>query len=156
MERTLVVIKPDAVQRKLIGRILARFEEKGLRIAAMKLVHVSEQTARELYRPHEGKHFYEPLVEFLTAAPAAALVIEGLDAISVVRKTLGKTTGREAEPGTIRGDFGMSQRYNLVHGSDSPESAEREIHLLFTPEEILDYDLVGARWVYARLGDDLI
>lgn len=156
MERTLVVIKPDAVQRKLAGRILARFEDKGLRIAALKLVHVSEQTAREMYRPHEGKPFYEPLVEFLTAAPVVAVVIEGIDAIAVVRKMLGRTTGREAEPGTIRGDFGMSQRYNLVHGSDSPESAGREIGLLFRPEELCEYELVGARWVYARLGDDLI
>ena len=156
MERTLVVIKPDAVQRQLIGRIVARFEDKGLRVAALKLTQVAEPVAREMYRPHEGKHFYEPLVEFLTAGPVVTMVLEGLDAIAVVRKMLGRTTAREAEPGTIRGDFGMSQRYNLVHGSDSPESARREIGLLFASGEMCEYQAPAARWVYARLGDELI
>ncbi|MBS3733527.1 MAG: nucleoside-diphosphate kinase [Phycisphaerae bacterium] len=150
MERTLVVVKPDAVQRGLIGEILRRFERKGLKLVALKLTRVDDALARKMYAPHEGKPFYEPLVAFITAGPVVAGVIEGLDAIAVVRGMLGATFGREAQAGTIRGDYGMSQRYNLVHGSDAPDSAEREIALLFDADELLDYDAARDAWVYAE------
>ncbi len=154
MERTLVVIKPDAVQRGLAGQILSRFERKGFQIVAMKLVTVDEPLARRMYGPHEGKDFYEPLVSFITSGPCLALVLRGIEAISVVRGMLGATFGREAVPGTIRGDYGMSQRYNLVHGSDSPESADREISLFFDDADLLEYEQARLRWVYAEhLGD---
>jgi nucleoside-diphosphate kinase len=156
MERTLVVLKPDAVQRQLLGRILARFEARGLKIVALKMARVGEDLARRMYAPHVGKEFYEPLVEFLTAAPVVAAVLEGLDAVAVVRRMLGVTFCREAAPGTIRGDLGSSQRYNLVHGSDSPASAAEEIALFFAEEELMAYELTGARWVYARRGEELI
>ena len=147
MERTLIILKPDAVQRRLAGRILTRFEEKGLTIAALKLVRIDERLARDLYRVHLGKPFYESLVTFITSAPVIAAVIEGARAIAVCRKMLGATFGHQAEPGTIRGDFGLSNQYNLVHGSDSAESAGREIPILFRPEEILSYGLADAAWL---------
>ena len=156
MERTLVVLKPDAVQRRLVGRIVARFERKGLKIVAMKMRTISQQLARTMYAPHEGKDFYEPLVEFLTASPVVAMVLEGLTAVAVVRQMLGPTFGPDAPPGTIRGDLGLSRRYNLVHGSDSPESARREIELFFRQDELLEYESNGDRWVYARWGDEWI
>jgi len=156
MERTLIVLKPDAVLRQLVGRIVARFEHKGLQIAAMKMLRVSADLARRMYAVHEGKDFYEPLLEFITAAPVVAMVLEGRRAIEVCRKTMGPTFGPDAAPGTLRGDFGMSMRYNLIHGSDSPASAEREIPLFFADEEIHDYELPAMRWVYARRGEEWI
>ena len=138
-ERTLILFKPDAVQRRLCGRILQRFEDKGLKVAAMKLMQIGRDLAERHYGPHEGKPFYEPLVKFMTSSPVVALVIEGPSAIDVARKMMGATFGYKAEPGTIRGDFGVSNQYNLVHGSDSQESAEREIKLFFQPGEILEY-----------------
>ena len=156
MERTLIVLKPDAVQRGLVGQVVARFEQRGLKIVAMKMLRVSDDLARRMYAVHEGKDFYRPLREFITASPVVAMVVEGNGAIDVCRGMMGPTFGPDAPPGTIRGDFGMSRRYNLIHGSDSPASAEREIPLLFAEGEVLDYDLVGARWVYARSGDEWI
>ncbi len=156
MERTLILLKPDAVQRQLVGRILARFEDKGLKIAGLKVVQVTEALARQMYVEHEGKDFYGPLVEFITASPVVACALEGVGAISIVRKLLGATFGPQAEPGTIRGDFGASRRYNLVHGSDSPESAAREIPIFFGDDELVDYEPAISSWVYARMGDDLI
>jgi len=150
MERTLVVIKPDAVQRRLIGRILGRFEDKGLKIVAMKLVQITDELAKEMYGEHEGKEFYEPLLEFVTACPVVAIVLEGLDAISIVRSLMGPTFGPDAPAGTIRGDFGGSRRYNLVHGSDSPDSAQREIGVFFQADELADYKLVISDWTYAK------
>jgi nucleoside-diphosphate kinase len=161
IERTLVIIKPDALQRQLAGRILTRFEDKGLRIAAMKLDRVDEGRARDLYSVHEGKEFYEPLVGFITAGPVVALVLEGLEAITVVRTLLGATRSFEAAPGTIRGDMALSPRLNLVHGSDSEESARREIPIFFTPDEIVDAGQDVARWLYgpegtgAKPGDEI-
>ncbi len=155
-ERTLVLLKPDAVQRQLVGRIVARFEAKGLKIAALKMVQVDEPTARRMYAVHEGKDFYEPLVEFITAAPVVAMVLEGIGAIAVARKLIGATFGPDAEAGTIRGDLGMSRRYNLIHGSDSAESAAAEIPVFFADEEVLDYTRIGERWIYAKQGDELI
>jgi len=152
MERTLVLLKPDAVQRGLVGRILARFEEKGLKVVGLKMMSVSRELARRVYSVHEGKDFFEPLIEFVTGGPVVAAVLEGKDAVCITRKLLGPTFGPDAPPGTIRGDFAMSRRYNLVHGSDSPESAAKEMPLFFRPEEMVDYNLAGERWIYARQG----
>lgn len=138
-ERTLILFKPDAVQRRLVGRILQRFEDKGLKVAAMKLMQISRELAEKHYAPHKGKPFFEPLVKFMTGAPVVALVLEGPNAIDVARKLMGATFGFKAEPGTIRGDFGISNQFNLVHGSDSKESAEREVGLFFSSKEILEY-----------------
>lgn len=148
MQRTLVFIKPDGVQRRLIGRIIARFEDKGLRIVAMKMMRVSRELAERHYAEHVGKPFYEALLKFVTGGPIVAMVIEGDDAVAVCRRLLGKTFGIDAEPGTIRGDFGAAKTFNLVHGSDSPASADREIALYFRPEEILRYDRVGDEWTF--------
>jgi len=153
-ERTLVVLKPDALQRRLIGRILQRFEQKGLTIVALKLMRVSEELARKQYAVHEGKEFYEPLVRFITASPVVACVLEGVEAVATARKMMGATFGRDAEPGTIRGDLGVSRRYNLVHGSDSPETAEFEIGLYFNPKEILTYQPDDLPWVYDLTGPE--
>jgi len=156
MEQTLVVLKPDAVQRQLVGRILSRFEEKGLKIIGLKMVAVTPALAEQMYRVHQGKDFYEPLKEFITASPVVAMVLRGVNAITVTRAMMGPTFGPDAPAGTIRGDFGMSRRYNLIHGSDSSESAEREIPLFFRPEELTDYPLRDEAWIYARSGDRLI
>lgn len=149
MEQTLVLIKPDAMQRGLAGRVLSRFEDKGLQLAALRMVRLDEATARKLYAEHEGKDFYDGLVTFITSGPILATVVRGIGAVGVVRKLLGTTFGPSAEPGTIRGDFGNSQRYNLVHGSDSEASARREIGLLFGDGEILDYERTLDVWTYS-------
>lgn len=141
MEQTLIILKPDCVQRRLIGRILARFEAKGLKLAAMKLMQISRELAERHYAPHKGKPFYPGLIEYITSGPVVVMVLAGPRAIDVSRKLMGKTFGYEAEPGTIRGDFGLSRTFNLVHGSDSPESAATEIAIYFTQEELLDYGL---------------
>jgi len=154
MEDTLVILKPDAVQRRLIGKIVARFEEKGLQLVGMKLMEIPEELARENYGIHEGKDFYEPLIRFMTSGPVVAMVLRGKQAIEIVRRMLGATFGSNAEPGTIRGDFGVSNRFNLVHGSDSPESATREIALFFSPEEITDSEPVDLPWVYDMSGPE--
>lgn len=156
MERTLIVLKPDAVQKQLVGEIIGRFERKGLKLAALKMLSVSQELARKMYAVHEGKDFYTPLIEFITAGPVVAMVWQGQDAIAVARKMMGPTFGPDAPPGTVRGDFGMSRRYNLIHGSDSPESAAKEIPLFFNAGEIIDYTLIGERWIYARQGEKLI
>jgi len=139
MERTLVLIKPDAVQRRLVGRLLARFEAKGLQLVALKMMKITEELARQHYAPHEGKPFYEPLIRFMTGGPTVALVLEGKRAVEVVRRMMGPTFGPDAPPGTLRGDFAVSNRFNLVHGSDSPETAEREIALFFDPAELVEW-----------------
>ena len=146
MERTLIILKPDAVQRGLLGRIMARFEDKGLVPAAMKLMQVSGQLAQRLYAPHQGKPFYPGLIGYITSGPVVVMVLGGPRAISVARQLMGATFGYQAEPGTIRGDFGLSTTYNLVHGSDSPESAAGEIALFFNDDELLDYGRATAGW----------
>jgi len=156
MQRTLILLKPDAVQRQLVGRIVGRFERKGLKIVGMKLLRVSPDLAKRMYSVHEGKDFYEPLVEFITASPVVVMVLEGVDAIAVCRTLMGPTFGPGAPGGTIRGDFGMSMRYNLIHGSDSPESAGREIPLFFADDELVEYDLISEGWIYARFRGELI
>lgn len=147
MQRTLIICKPDCVHRRLVGEVLRRFETKGLRIAALKLVQVDRALAEKHYAEHQGKGFFEDLIRFITTDAVVVGVLEGNQAIAVVRNMLGKTNGAEAAPGTIRGDFGISVQNNLVHGSDSPESAAREIALWFRPEEIVDYELAGSFWV---------
>lgn len=147
MERTLILLKPDAVQRGLVGQILARFEQKGLKIAAMKLMQITEALAAKHYEAHKDRPFYPGLVRFMTSSPVLALALEGLNAITVCRKVMGKTNAAEAEPGTIRGDFGMSRSYNLVHGSDGPEAAERELSLFF-PEGLSQHNYAPLDWIY--------
>lgn len=146
-ERTLIILKPDAVQRQLVGRILSRFEDKGLKIVAAKFMHISEKLARRHYAVHEGKPFFEPVVKYLASSPSLVLVFEADSVISITRRLMGKTFGTEADPGTIRGDFAGSKGLNLVHGSDSPETAAYEIGLYFKPEEIVDYSLNAQPWL---------
>ncbi|HIA28501.1 MAG TPA: nucleoside-diphosphate kinase [Planctomycetes bacterium] len=142
MERTLILLKPDAVQRRLIGSITSRFERKGLKVLAMKMMQISPELAAQHYDAHHGKPFYDGLVQFMTSGPVVALALEGNKAISVCRKLMGATFGCDAEAGTIRGDFGISDGFNLVHGSDSAETASRELELFFSPEEMIDYSLI--------------
>ena len=156
MERTLVMLKPDAVQRGFVGRILARFEAKGLKIVALKLARVDRALAERQYAPHKGKDFYEPLIRFITSAPVVFVALEGKGAVAVARKMMGATFGPNAEPGTIRGDFGMSNRFNLVHGSDTPEAAQREIAIFFRPEELIDWQPAAQPWVYDFSTGDVI
>ena len=150
MERTLVFVKPDGVQRRLVGRVVARFEDKGLRVVAMKMMRIDRPLAERHYAEHKGKPFYEALLGYVTSGPIVAMVLEGTSAIAVVRRVLGKTFGLEAEPGTIRGDFGMSKTFNLVHGSDGPASAAREIQLYVRPDEVLDYPRSGDEWIFEQ------
>ena len=147
MERTLLIIKPDAVQRGLIGPILTRLERRGLRLAAMKLIQITPELASRHYAIHEGKPFYEPLIEFITSGPVVVAVIEGNDAINIMRKTMGATNPAQADPGTIRADFGLEIGRNLVHGSDGPDTAAYEIPLFFTEDEILSYERAVDRWI---------
>jgi nucleoside-diphosphate kinase len=148
LERTLVIIKPDAVQRGLIGEIVTRFERRGLRIAALKLIHIDEALARRHYAIHEGKPFYEPLIRYITSSPVVVMVLEGNDAIEIVRRTMGATNPTEATPGTIRADFGLEIGRNLVHGSDGPETAAFEMPLFFSEDEILSYRRDTDRWIF--------
>lgn len=147
MQRTLVLLKPDAIQRRMISTLLERFEQKGLRFVGMKLVKASQQIAQQHYAVHKERPFYQSLIQFLTAGPTLALVLEGREAVVVVRNLIGATDGVKAAPGTIRGDFAISVQNNLIHGSDSPENAASEIALWFRPEELLDYQLVDQHWV---------
>jgi nucleoside-diphosphate kinase len=149
-EQTLIIIKPDAVQRHLIGRIISRFEDKGLKIVAAKFMKISQKLARKHYAVHEGKPFFEGVVGYMSSSPVLVMVLEADGVIGMARKLMGKTFGNEAEPGTIRGDFGASRGFNLVHGSDSPESAAYEIGLYFSPDEIIEYDLQNQDWLYGR------
>jgi len=147
LEKTLVLVKPDGVQRGLIGTVIGRIESKGLKIAGLKLIHVSEELAKEHYGEHVDRPFFGDLVSFITSSPVVALAVEGDNAVSVVRTLMGGTNPQEADPGTIRGDFGMTIGMNLVHGSDSAESAERELNLFFDKNEILDYVREIDAWV---------
>jgi len=147
-ERTLVIIKPDGIQRHLAGEIIGRFEKKGFKLVAAKFMQISEEPARQLYDAHQGKPFFEGLVKFLSSAPVLVMVWEAEGVIDMIRKMMGATFGCDAEAGTIRGDLGCSQGCNLVHGSDSAESAEQEIKLFFRSDEIVDYKLTDADWLY--------
>jgi nucleoside-diphosphate kinase len=146
-ERTLIIIKPDGLQRRLVGQIVGRFEKKGFEIAAAKLIKITPQLAKKLYAVHKGKDFFNRLVKYIISGPVLVVVLEGEKVIEITRKMMGATFGYDAEPGTIRGDFGTSQTCNLIHGSDSKQSAQTEISLFFTPQEILDYEMPDADWL---------
>lgn len=148
MERSLIIIKPDAVQRGLIGEIIRRFENRGLRIAGMKLMQVSRELASKHYAEHEGKPFFEPLINYITSAPVVVIALEGKQAIAIARNTIGATKPVESAPGSIRGDFGMEVGRNLVHGSDGPVSAERELGLFFSADELIDWSRDTDRWIF--------
>jgi nucleoside-diphosphate kinase len=150
MERTLIIFKPDAMNRMLVGRILSRFEDKGLRIAALKLQQSPKAQVQKHYEVHKERPFYNSLVEFMTAGPVILAVLEGPSAIAVVRNMLGATNGLQAAPGTIRGDFSLDQQYNLVHASDGVETARNEIALFFKPEEIVDYTRAPECWIVRK------
>ena len=149
MQRTLILLKPDCVQRRLMGHVLSRFENKGLNIIAMKMLQVTPELAAEHYAERLEKPFYPALEAFITGAPVVAMVIEGREAIRVVREMLGATSGLEASAGTIRGDLSSSRQMNLVHASDGPEAAEREINLYFQPDQICEYDPTLTPWLKA-------
>jgi len=146
-EQTLVILKPDAVQRGLVGQIITRFEQRGLRLAALKLMRIDEDLARRHYAIHEGKVFYEPLVQYISSGPVAVMVLAGPQAIQITRNTMGATKPVDAAPGTIRADFGLVIGRNLVHGSDGPETAASETKLFFQDAEILDYVRETDRWI---------
>ena len=147
MERTLIIFKPDCVHRALVGRILTRFEDKGLRLAGMKLQKSPRTQVEKHYSVHKERPFYGALCDFMTSGPVVVACLEGPGAITVVRNLLGATSGREAAAGTIRGDFGLDKQFNLVHASDSPETAKFEIELFFKPEELVSYERAGDKWV---------
>ena len=149
MERTLVLLKPDCVQRRLMGQVIARFENKGLNIIAMKMLQVTPDLAKQHYAEHVEKPFYPGLEAFITGAPVLAMIIQGLDVIQVVRDMLGPTSGLKAPGGTIRGDFSSSRQMNLVHASDGPEAAAREIDLYFDPNDVCDYEPTLMPWLKA-------
>lgn len=148
MEKTFLMVKPDGVQRQLIGEIVSRFEKKGLQLAGAKLMQISQELAEQHYGEHKGKPFFEELVTFITSGPVFAMVWQGENAIEICRQMMGKTNPKDALPGTIRGDFGMFVGKNIIHGSDSPESAAREIGLFFKEEELVEYDRQINSWVY--------
>ncbi len=145
-ERTFAMVKPDGVQRGLVGEVIRRIEERGLKIAAMKTVSVTDELARTHYAVHEDKPFFEDLVAFITSGPVVAMVVEGPNAIRAVRGLAGETDPLDASPGTIRGDFGLDIGRNVIHGSDAPDTASQEIKLWFEDDEILDYERVDEPW----------
>jgi len=149
-EQTLIIIKPDGIQRHLAGEIISRFEKKGFKLVAAKLVQISEALSRKLYSEHKGKPFFEGLAKHLSSSPSLLMVWEAEGIIDMTRKMLGDTFGYDAQPGTIRGDFSCSRGYNLVHGSDSAASAEREIPLFFGADEVVDYEFTDSYWLYGR------
>ncbi len=149
-ERTLVLIKPDALQRNLLGKIIERFEHKGLKIAGLKMLQLSDVLLEDHYAHHKDKPFFDGLKRFMAQSPVVAIVLEGLEAVKIVRMLCGATSGREADIGTVRGDFSMSTQANIVHASDSPESAEKEIWRFFNADEIFDYQKIDFSVVYGE------
>ncbi|MBS3901816.1 MAG: nucleoside-diphosphate kinase [Dethiobacter sp.] len=150
MERTFLMIKPDGVQRNLVGEIIGRFEKKGFQLVGLKLLQISPELAAKHYGEHLGKPFYGELLEFITSGPVVAMVWQGLNAVAVARAMMGKTNPADAAPGTIRGDLAVFMGNNVVHGSDSPESAEREIELFFSTAELVSYNKVCDCWLYGK------
>ena len=148
MEKSLILIKPDAIQRGLAGEIISRLEKKGLKIVAMKMLHMDKTLAQRHYAIHKGEAFFEDLVNFITSSPLIAIVFQGKNAVEVIRQMMGETDPAKAQSGTIRGDFGIDIGHNLVHGSDSLENAAKEIDLFFSAEEIFDYDRELDTWIY--------
>ncbi len=149
-QRTLIIVKPDGIGRHLAGEIIKRLEQKGFKLVAARFIQITEDLARRLYAVHKEKPFFEGVVKYLSSAPSLIMVWQADGIIDMVRKMLGATFGYEAEPGTIRGDFSCSRGYNLVHGSDSVESAQQEINLFFSPSEIVNYELADSQWLYGR------
>jgi len=148
MENSFVMMKPDTVQRRIMGKVLSRFEEKGLQLVGMKLIQIDEALAKEHYGEHAEKPFFNDLVSYITSSPALAMVIKGEDSISLIRKIVGATNPKEADLGTVRGDFALDMGRNVIHASDSPASAEREISLFFDEDEICEYEMVDNAWIY--------
>ncbi|MGQ9825121.1 MAG: nucleoside-diphosphate kinase [Desulfotomaculales bacterium] len=148
MERTFFMIKPDGVQRNLVGEIISRIEAKGLKIVALKMLQIERATAERHYAEHRGKPFFEPLIAYITSGPVVAMVLEGKEAVRVTREMMGATNPLQAALGTIRAAYGLDTGRNVVHGSDSPASAKREIELFFAPEEICDYRKDNDKWLY--------
>ncbi len=148
MERTFVMIKPDGVQRSLVGEIISRFEKRGLRIDALKMMEVTEDTAGVHYAEHSGKDFYVSLLDYITSGPVVVMAVSGHSSVSVVRDMVGKTDPKKASPGTIRADFGMDISRNIVHASDSPESALRELNIFFRESDYSEYSKPGEKWLY--------
>ncbi len=148
METTLIIVKPDGVQRGMSGRIISRFEDKGLQIVGMKMMKISQELAATHYEAHKERKFYPGLVRFMTSSPVVVLAIRGINAIAISRKMMGATFGSNAEPGTIRGDFGVSNSFNLIHGSDSPEAAARELKLFFKDGEVQTWTPCTQAWAY--------
>jgi nucleoside-diphosphate kinase len=147
MEKSLILVKPDAVQRGLSGIIIERLERRGLKIVAMKMIQMNKSLAQRHYAVHQNKPFFNDLIKFITYCPIIAAVFEGKNAVEVIRQTMGETNAAKAQPGTIRGDYGIDLQYNLVHGSDSAENATKEIDLFFSPDEILSYSRDIDRWI---------
>jgi nucleoside-diphosphate kinase len=150
MERTLIIVKPEGVQRGLIGNVITRLEQRGLKFVGLKLLHITPELAERHYGVHRGKPFYPGLVKLITSGPVVVGVVEGPMAINVVRTTMGATNAAEAIPGTIRGDYALEIGFNIIHGSDGPETAAQEINLFFRPGELLNYALVTDQWVYEQ------
>ena len=150
MERTFVMIKPDGVQRRLMGKIIERLESSGLKIVAMKFMKASKELAEKHYEIHKNKPFYEGLIKYITSGPVLAMIIEGEDVISIVRKMVGETDPKKALPGTIRGDFAQHIGRNIIHASDGKETAEKEINLWFKEDEIVEYEMEDNSWVYEK------
>lgn len=147
MERTLILVKPDGVQRGLMGEIIGRFERRGLKLAGMKFIQMSRELAERHYAVHQGRPFYEDLVNYITSGPVVAMAWEGKDAIKAARNSIGATNPAEAEAGTIRGDLGMEIGRNLVHGSDSPENGVKEVSLFFSEDELVEWNRVTEVWI---------
>ena len=152
METTLIILKPDAVQRGLMGRILSRFEDKGLQVVGCKMMKITPELAARHYEAHKEKGFYKGLVAFMTSSPVLVLALKGNSAITIARNMMGATFGSKANPGTIRGDFGVSNSFNLIHGSDSPEASEKELKLFFGPGELQAWSRAADQWVYDLSG----
>ena len=148
MERTLIIVKPEGVQRGLIGNVITRFEQRGLKFVGLKLIHITPELAEQHYGVHKGKGFYAGLVKHITSSPVVVGVVEGPRAITIVRTSMGATNAAEALPGTIRGDYALEIGFNIVHGSDGPETAIQEINLFFKSEELVDYSLATEQWVH--------
>lgn len=147
MERTLIIIKPDGVQRALVGQVISRFEQRGLRLAGMKLMQISRELAEQHYAEHKGKGFFEPTVKYITSAPVVVFALEGPNAIAAARQTMGSTKPNEAATGSIRADFGLDISRNIVHGSANAADAERELALYFKPEELVQYQRAADGWL---------
>ncbi len=148
MEKTFVMLKPSTIARGTVGQIINRVENKGLKIVAMKMLQITQEKADKLYTVHKGKPFYGSLVEYIMSGPIVALVVEGEDAVAIIRKLIGKTNPKEAEPGTIRGDFAITLTKNAIHASDSAENAKTEMAVFFAPDEIVDYKRADEEWLY--------